>query len=256
MNRRQNDKNELHSMFVIECSADYAASLRQATEAAQAVYASLPSRRRLPFYALIGKQLRFYALRLWLLQGAILSVLCVWMLPEYHPAGFSPLSPLSPTLLSFCGAAIALSAAPLLSRPSRCGMLELERSTFFSGCGVFAAQLLFGGVGELCMLAVLIILAANRQTGAANIFLYLVIPFLTAACALLMLLARGEFSRIRRASPSACLLSAWLACMAVRQTSIWCAAVFGNTHLPWLLYALACVWVLYLEGRRLCEKSH
>ena len=256
MKRQQNDKNELHSMFAIERGADYAAALRQTREAAQAVYSSLPSRRRLPFRALIGKQLRFYALRLWLLQGAILSVLCAWMLPEYHTTIFFPLSPLSPTLLSLCGAVIALSALPLLSRSSRCGMLELERSTFFSGRGLFAAQLLFSGAGELGMLVLLIVLASRRQTGGGEIFLYLVIPFLTAACALLMLLARGGFSRTRQAAPVACLLSAWLSCMAVRQTIPPGSAVFGNTHPVWLLYALACVWVLYLEGRRLCEKSH
>ncbi len=256
MKRQQNDINELHSMFAIECGADYAAALRQTREAAQAVYSSLPSRRRLPFCTLAAKQLRFYALRLWLLQGAILSVLCAWILPEYPTTVFSPLSPLSPTLLSLCGAVIALSALPLLSRSSRCGMLELERSTFFSGRGIFAAQLLFSGAGELGMLAVLIVLASRQQTGEGEIFLYLVIPFLTAACALLMLLARERFSHTWQAAPAACLLSAWLACTVLQQTTVWCGALFGNPHLLCSLYALTCVWVLFLEGRRLCEKSH
>lgn len=243
----------MHELFAMKDMADYGAHLQQTVAAARAVRLSLRPRRRLSFWALTAKQLKFYALKLWLLQGTILSALCAWFLSENDRDAMFYACRMTPNVLGLCGGIIALSAAPLMSRAVHCRMFELERSTVYSNRGILAAQFLFSGVGDVSMLAVLSLSAAKRQTAADEIFLYLIIPFLTAACAFLMLLSRTVVWQRALCLFPICLFPAYLACRAAQRTI---TAFRGMTSggaplLAWAVYALVCAGVLFREGRRL-----
>ena len=72
----------------------------------------------------------------------------------------------------------------------RYGMFELECSTRFSVRGGLAAQLLFIGIGDVGMLATLAVLASRCGAGGEVVFLFGVVPFLTAALTGLMIWTR------------------------------------------------------------------
>lgn len=253
MNTRRHTRNRLHELFAVEDTADHGAQLQQTVAAARAAYRSLRPRRRLSFWALIAKQFKFYALKLWLLQGMILSALCTWFLSVNDTTVILYDRHMVPNVLGLCGGIIALSAAPLMSRAVRCRMFELERSTVYSNRGILAAQFLFSGVGDVFMLTVLSLSAAKRQTAADEIFLYLIIPFLTAVCAFLMLLSRTAVRQKTLCLFLVCLFPAYLSCQAAQRTiTAFCGTTpCGAPLLAWAVYALVCTGVLFWEGRRL-----
>lgn len=248
--KREKSERQLQIFFAVEKQADYSAHLQQTVKAVQSASQSYPRHRHIGFLALVLKQLRFIALKIWLVQGMLLSVLCALFLffydrgvirfREYIPRG----------TLTLCGCVIVLSARPLLLRQVRCKMLEVEQATYFSNRGGILAQLLFIGIGDVGMLVVLILLAIRYRVAAVTIFLFLVIPFLTAASAGLMLWVRATSSFFQKAWIPVCAASSCLVCETAKES----LALSQNIPLIfWSFYALVCVCILCCEYRRLCR---
>ena len=246
-------ERQLQNFFTVEQRTDYGTHLRQTIETAQSVRQSVLYRHRISFWALVCKQLKFIALKIWLLQGMILSVLCALFL-YYYDTGVIVRGEYIPSiLLGLCGGIIVLSAAPLLLRPTRYKMLELEQSTYFSNRGGILSQLLFIGMGDMGMLTVLILLAKHYRIAADGIFLFLVIPFLTAAAAGLMLWERTSPFVFQKTGIAVCLLSSCLICEIAEKSRI----SFPDMPLYlWGCYALVCVCILWFEYRRLYRQEN
>lgn len=241
-------KNSLHSFFAIEGKMDYNVQLHQTIEKARTVRQPDSYRKRLSFPALVVKQLWFVALKIWLMQGAVLSMLCAMFLFNYDIGVISFREYIPRRVLALCAGIIALCTRPVLLRPMRYRMLEIEQSTYFSNRGSFLAQLLFIGIGDVGMLTVLTLLAIQYQIAADTIFLFLVIPFLTAATAGMMLWARTAPLFFHKAWIPICILVSLLACEATDKT-MWLSSDISLS--VWICYGIACVCILWREYRRL-----
>lgn len=250
MTRKKIGKTEqqLQKFFAVERQVDYSTHLRQTVESAQAARQMYPSRQRISFGALVIKQLKFIALKIWLLQGMVLSALCAIFLYYYDKGVIHGREYIPPKLLGLCGGMIVMCAIPLLLRPMRYKMFELEQSTCFSNRGGILAQFLFLGIGDVGMLTVLALLARHYRIAADGIFLFLVIPFLSAATACFMLWARTSFSIFQKAGIPVCILSSCLIC-EIAEKSRW--SLSDMPFFIWVCYACACVCILYREYRRL-----
>lgn len=247
-NRTRKTERQLQQFFAIEKQMDYGIHLRQTVESARSVHQSHSFRHRISFVALIVKQLKFAALKIWLLQGMILSVLCALLLYNYDITVIWRNNYVMPNLLGLCGGIIAMSTAPSLLRSTRYKMFELEQSTYFSNRGSILSQLLFIGIGDIGMLTVLALLAEQYRIAADGIFLFLVIPFLTAATACLMLWARTSSAFFQKAEIPVCILSSCLICEAAEKSR---SLVPEMPLLIWSCYASVCVCILCFEYRRL-----
>lgn len=241
-------KKQLYSFFAVEKLMDSGAHLRQTMESAQSVRQACSSRHRISFRVLVIKQLKFVALKIWLLQGMILSALCALFLFYYNRGVISLREYIPRRVLALCAGIVALSARPLLLRPMRYRMLEIEQSTYFSNRGGILAQLLFIGIGDVGMLTVLTLLAVQYRIPADTIFLFLVIPFLTAAAAGLMLWARTVPLFFHKTWIPVCILASLLVCEITDKTM----RLLPNASLSiWICYGITCVYILWREYRRL-----
>lgn len=241
-------KNSLHGFFAAERQMDYSAHLQQTIEKARTVRQSSSDRQRLSFSALVVKQLWFVALKIWLIQGAVLSMLCALFLFNYDRGVISLREYIPRRVLALCAGIIALCTRPVLLRPMRYRMLEIEQSTYFSNRGSILAQLLFIGIGDVGMLTVLSLLAIQYRIAADTIFLFLVIPFLTAATAGLMLWARTAPLFFHKSWIPICILVSLLACEATDKT----IRLLPDASLSiWICYGITCVCILWREYRRL-----
>lgn len=246
-------KKSLHGFFAAEGQMDYSAHLQQTIEKAQAVRKPGSNRQRLSFPALVVKQLWFVALKIWLIQGAVLSMLCALFLFNYDIGVISFREYIPRRVLALCAGIIALCARPVLLRPMRYRMLEIEQSTYFSNRGSILAQLLFIGIGDVGMLTVLTLLAIQYRITADTIFLFLVIPFLTAAATGLMLWARTAPLFFHKAWIPICICVSLLACEATDKTM----RLLPNVSFSiWISYGVACVCILWREYRRLCHPEN
>lgn len=241
-------EQQLQEFFAVEKHMDYSPHLRRTIESAQSVRQMYPSRQRISLGTLVIKQLKFIALKIWLLQGMVLSVLCALLLFYYDRGVIRGREYIPPKLLSLCGGLIVMCAAPLLLRPTRYKMFEVEQSTYFSNRGSILSQLLFIGAGDAGMLTVLSLLAWHYQIAADGIFLFLVIPFLTAAASCLMLWARTPSSVFQKTEIPVCILSSVLVC-EIAERSRW--SLSDMPLFIWVCYACVCVYILYREYRRL-----
>lgn len=247
-----NIEKQLPEFFAVEKQTDYSLHLQHTILAVRSSRQTVLHRQRLSFPALVLKQVRFVALKIWLVQGMLLSALCALFL-FYYDRGVIRIDEHIPRkALALCAGIIALSTEPLLLRPTRYQMLEVEQSTYFSNRGGILAQLLFIGMGDAGMLTVLTLLAAQHRISTDRIFLFLVIPFLTAATTGLMLWVRIKPSLFHKAWGPVCILTALITCEVTEKTG----QVFPDAPLfIWICYALLCVCVLGCEYRRLCFKG-
>ena len=241
-------EQQLQKFFAVEKQMDYSPHLRQTIESVQSARQACPPRQRISFGTLVIKQLKFIALKIWLLQGMVLSVLCTLFLYYYDKGVILSREYIPPKILGLCGGMIVMSTAPLLLRPTRYKMFEVEQSTYFSNRGGILSQFLFIGIGDMGMLTVLSLLARNYQIAADGIFLFLVIPFLTAAAACLMLWARTSSSLFQKTGIPACILSSILICEIAEKSR---RSLSDMPLFIWGCYAFVCVYILCREYRRL-----
>lgn len=246
--------HKLALFFAIEKSLSYEEHLQETIALTHTVRLHAAHRRRLPLGSLVLKQLKFFALRVWFLQGMILAVLCTLLIqlydigalhsteiPEWGERSLSK-------FLGLCGGVIVMSAIPLLLRSTRYKMMELERSTYFSARCNLLTQLVFIGIGDVGMLVVLALCAGRFRLTYGTIFLSLVIPYLTAAVSCVMLWTRTSPSFFRNAGVILCIASSYLVCELVERSRM----LLPNVQtLLWIVYVAACIGVLYHECRNI-----
>lgn len=245
-------QNKWNLLFAIEQSTDYEAQLQATVRLVreEADRLDIAGRPSLSFARLTAKQFTFFAWKIWIMQGITLAFLCALFFSAYtfsfQQWHFSTL----PKFLCLCSALIAMCSIPILKRASRYKMLELEQSTRFSVKGGLFSQLLFIGTGNLCMFAVLTALVAKYGLTLSVTFVSLVIPFMTAMSACLMLWVRATPSRFQSMSILICFLSSWLGYLIVdKGVTLQPAAQFCL----WSGYLLVCLGILYHECRRLAS---
>ena len=243
-------RKQWNTFFAMEKNIPYASHLQYTKELSQICRASCTGRQRTSpaFSALVKKQLKFIAWKLWLFQGMVLSVLCAvffCLAEDNYPNWFTAVLP---KFLCFCGVMVAMSAIPLLRRSSRYQMMELEQSTRFSVAGILAAQLLFIGIGDLSMLAVLALIMCRYELTGAVVFLSLIVPFMTAAVACMMLWIRTVPAVFERVWAPLCVA----AILVMNHILDWYRDTKETVRIEyWGLYVLACLCILYHEYRRL-----
>lgn len=249
-----NHKKQWNNFFAIEQNIAYESHLQETMQKAHECLKTTARKREpsLSFGGLVAKQFRFLAWKIWLLQGMILAALCTAFFCLYTDSLIRWPGSTLPKFLCCCSCIIAMSAIPILRRSSRYGMAELERATHFSTGGNVLSQLLFIGVGDVCMLTLLALLVSECELTNSVIFISLVIPFLTAATACLMLWARTPFSVFERTAVPLCILPCLSMCALIE----WHWNRYENLaskagYVGWIAYALVCTAVLYNECQRL-----
>lgn len=243
-------QKQWNSFFALEKNIPYVSHLQYTKELSQICRASCAGRQRTSsaFSALVKKQLKFIAWKLWFFQGMVLSVLCaaLFCLAEDNYPNWFPL--VLPKFLCCCGVVVAMSAIPLLRRSSRYQMMELEQSTRFSVAEILAAQLFFIGIGDLGMLTVLALIMRRYELTGAVLFLSLVVPFMTAAVTCMMLWVRTVPVVFERVCAPLCVA----AILLMNHILDWYRDTNETVRIEyWGLYVIACLCILCHEYRRL-----
>lgn len=202
---------------------------------------------------LVRKQLKFLAWKIWLFQGMVLALLCSLFFSTYTVNFNQWLSSTLPKFLCLCSAVIVMSSIPILKRALRYQMFELEQSTRFAVRFSLLSQLLFIGIGDLFMLAVLILIVANYGLTISVAVFSLMIPFMTAAAACLMLWTRVTPALFQTAGVVFCILGSGLGYIIAGSGS----ALQPPAQLCLrTAYLLVCSGTLYREYRRLSLSGH
>ncbi len=131
-------------------------------------------------------------------------------------------------------------------------MFELEQSTHFAVRGSLLSQLLFIGIGDLCMLAVLALVVGKHGLSMPVIIIPLIVPFLTASVVCLMLWTCTSSASFQTAGVVLCLwsaLSGYEFADKIRYLSA-AAQFFLFTG-----YLLICAGILYHEYRRFVSRG-
>ena len=251
-------KEQWNNFFALERSICYSEHLQETIKLAHCTNASHTIRYRISMWHIVVKQLKFFALKIWLLQGLLLAALCALFFQLYSISvvygvdAFEWAKRVLPKSLCLGAGAIAVSAIPLLSRSTHYKMAELEQSTYFSLRGNLFAQLLFMGIGDLGMLSALILLAIKFRITGDTIFLSLIIPFLTSATFCLILWMRTTPSFFRNAGVILCGASALFVYQIADNSKLLIpeAALY-----IWILYALTCIGIMYYACSKLYYHS-
>lgn len=208
-------------------------------------------RKKQSFAGFILDQVRFVAWKIWTLQGMTLSGLCAVFYCMYAD-GEKWYGRRLPLFLCVCGILTVLSAFPIFLRSARCKMLETELAARFSAGKMILAQMIFIGTGDICMLTVLFLMARRYCVPGSMVFVSLIIPFLTAAAACMMLWARGDWETFRRRGSAVCLIPfAGIFWLTEKH-----AEVFTPSSLPaWAAYAAVCIAVMVYQSERLARRE-
>lgn len=190
MNKKE--KERWKELLAVEKCVSYDVHLEETRRLAGEKLTNSVRKSPLTLWGLMVKQVRFFAWKIWFLQGMVLAALCGMFFSLYGGTAARWSEWFIARFLCAGGGIIALCALPVLQRSLRYGMYELECATRFSVRGGLAAQLLFVGCGDMGMLAVLAFLALRYGAGGSVVFLFGVIPFLTAAVTVLMLWVRSK----------------------------------------------------------------
>ncbi|MDE6386457.1 MAG: hypothetical protein K2L82_01470 [Lachnospiraceae bacterium] len=242
--------NQWNDLFTIEKSTDYETHLHDTIMLVrkEADRLNIAEKSTLSFAGLVMKQLRFFAWKIWLFQGMVLALLCSLFFSVYTFDLRRWHSGTLPKFLCLCSAAIVISSIPILKRTSRYQMFELEQSTHFAIGGSLLSQLLFIGIGDLFMLAVLILIVANYGLTISVTAISLMIPFMTAATACLMLWSRVTPACFQTIGVVCCILGSGLGYIIVDGISVLQPPA---QFCLWTAYLLVCTGILYREYRRL-----
>lgn len=239
-----------NDLFAVEKDIPCDAHLRDTVRCvrAEADKLELSAKPRLSLAGLIAKQLKYLAWKVWLFQGMALAVFCaVFFMACAASADFWSGTVLM-KFLCLSSVAVVMSSLPLLRRSARYRMFELEQSTHFAVSGNLLSQLLFIGIGDLCMLAVLALLVGRYGLTMPVTLLTLVVPFLTAAVCCLMLWTRVDPAVFQTTGAALCLLSALVCYGLIDKSSVLAPAA---RYCVFTCYCLSCLGILYFECRRL-----
>ena len=167
----------------------------------RAEYGSRPHLRRAGRWELVRSQLRFIALPVWALQGALLILICLVL------GAAAPDEELIPACASIAAELAALTLLPFHNRAARHGMREIEAAARFNSAHIMLARLVAVGIGDAVCISAIALLSG----GAANEVLILVVmPFLlTGALSLAVLEHAGESAVLVSAGMGAVLAAAY-----------------------------------------------
>ena len=258
------EKEQWKGLFAVEGAVPYEVHLKETQQLVQDVRPAFAGRCRLPFWRFMMKQIKFIAWKIWFWQGMVLTLLCAVFLSIYgmlpgNPFGSVPgdisaewAERFFARFLCGCSGVLVVCVLPVLRRSIRYRMIEIERSTFFSVRGGLAAQLLFIGVGDVGMLTVLACLVMRFGAGGRGVFLFGVIPFLTAAVSGLMLWMRRE-PCVSAVLP---FLLCWVSVSAAYEM-VKAVSCFLPDGVMWfgISYALLCVGMIGWIYRKLFSKE-
>ena len=239
-----------NTLFTIEQNTAYEAHMQSTIRLvrAEADRLNLSEKPVLPLSGLVAKQLRFLAWKIWLFQGMVLALLCSVFFLIYTTNLSRWNGNTLPKFLCGCSAVIVMSAIPILKRASTYKMFELEQATHFAVRGSILSQLLFIGIGDFCMLLVLALIGRICKLTISVILLSLIIPFLTASIACLMLWTRTTPDSFPNAGVLLCLLSSLFSYEIIDKSSY----LHPAAQLCLLIgYSLICIGALCHEYRRL-----
>ncbi len=243
-------KNQWNSQFAIEQNTAYEEHMQNTIKLvhAEADQLNLSAKPTLSLAELTAKQLKFLAWKIWLFQGLVLAALCSVFFMIYTVNFNEWMGSTLLKLLCGCSAVVAMSSIPVLKRASMYKMFELEQSTHFAVRGSLLSQLLFIGIGDLCMLAVLALIVGKQGLTISVIFVPLIVPFLTASVACLMLWTRTSVGSFQTAGVALCLLSALSGYEIADKMRYLSSAVRLCLFTG---YLLICLGMIYHEYRRL-----
>lgn len=180
-------KSALRSMPAPTVDAGHVAST---IALCRAGYCARRPLRPLAVRELIGRQLRFTALPVWLLQGALLSVICLVMGVSRTVDGAAlPI----PACASLSAELAALTALPFYGRARRYGMGEVEAAARVSRTRLALSRMAAVGVGDVVCVSAAALLCGG---GWLDVLVLVAVPFLlTSAAALAVsLLAERDSS--------------------------------------------------------------
>ncbi|MCM1121623.1 MAG: hypothetical protein NC416_03480 [Eubacterium sp.] len=247
-------KNQWNSLFAIEQDIAYEAHMRDTVRLMhlEACRLNLSAKPTLSFTRLTIKQLKFLAWKIWLFQGIVLAALCsvfflVYTVDFNRWSGDTLLK-----LLCGCSAVVAMSSIPVLKRSSMYKMFELEQSTHFALRGSLLSQLLFIGIDDLCMLTVLALVVWKHGLTMPAIIAPLILPFLTASTACLMLWSRIPSDSFQTVGVAFCLLSALTGYEFADKINY--LPVAGQFCLT-IGYLLTCIGIMYHEYCRFLSRK-
>lgn len=239
-------KNQWNALFAVEQNTAYEKHMQDTIKLVQmqAIKHNLSAKPTLSIAGLVAKQLKFLAWKIWLFQGIVLALLCTVFFMTYVVTFNIGDGNSLPKFLCGCSAVIAMSSIPILKRSSAYKMFELEQSTHFAVAGNLLSQLLFIGLGDFCMLAVLVLVVGMYGLTIPVIIISLIIPFLTAAISCLMLWTRISPDSFQTTGVSLCMLTSLFGYVIVDQCSrfnftaqlVFCAG-----------YLLVCIGMIYRE---------
>ncbi|MDE6603239.1 MAG: hypothetical protein K2K90_14020 [Lachnospiraceae bacterium] len=147
------------------------------------------NRKRISFTCFLRKQLPWIGWKLWSMQG-------IFLLSAYGLLASSSdylRSPLRLAKLLFClSVAVFMTALPLLYRPVRYQMHEIEATARFSSVKLLLAKLIAIGIGDVSLLTGIFFTAlAKTSLSADGAVIYLSVPFLLTCSGCLFML--GHF---------------------------------------------------------------
>ncbi|MBD5457993.1 MAG: hypothetical protein HDR27_05395 [Lachnospiraceae bacterium] len=259
------EKEQWKNLLAVERDVPYEVHLKETQRLVLEMRPVFFRRYPLSFGGFMAKQIRFLAWKIWFLQGMVLALLCAVFFSIYgiRPDSIQGILPkmlanngadvmtcgvplewaerFFARFLCGCSGVIAACAVPILRRSLRYRMFEVERATRFSVRGGLAAQLLFIGVGDAGMLAALALLSMRFGVGGRVVFLFGVIPFLTAAVSGLMLWMRREPCEAGILPLLLCGVSVWAAYEMVESVS---RLMPDKVMVLGVSYALLCVGMI------------
>ena len=162
---------EIKALLRATPAAD-APGVDEAVRRCRAVYARRRKLRRLGAAEIIVGQLRFVALPVWLVQGALLVVICLALGRAGGGRHALAMSALTAVL-------VALTILPFYGRSERHGMREIEAATRVSRVKLLLAKLAAVGVGDAVCLGAAALLTLRNAPGTALVFV--VLPFALAS---------------------------------------------------------------------------
>ena len=154
-------------------------------------YCSHPRPRRAGRRELVRSQMRFTALPVWALQGALLIFICLVL------SAAAPNEDLVP----------ALTLLPFCNRAARFGMREVEAAARFNSSRLMLARLVAVGMGDAVCVSAIALLSGGA---AYEVLVLVVMPFLlTCALSLAVLEHAGESAAAVSAALGAVLAAAY-----------------------------------------------
>lgn len=206
-------------------------------------------KKGLGFWGFLGSQVRFIGWRIWLFQAVtllamFLGVFSLWSSLGPRSAGI---------LLSGCSLLIVMTALPFLHRSRRYQMCEVEMAARFSSAKQLGAKLLILSLGDFAMLSSMFCFVVTRfSLSPDQVFLYLLLPFLTAASALMYLIRHTPGSELPRNSVLVCALLFLGSALMGKVPPVF----LPGSALPWILCLALAGCCVYQTHRVFSQSSY